>query len=48
MAQDATGWLDADPSARLTILDAAPLDAAAVRYFAPVAKLLIQRLKLLD
>jgi len=31
-------WLDADPSARLAILDAAPLDAAALRYFAPVAK----------
>ena len=31
-------WLEADPSARLAILDAAPLDAAAVRYFAPVAK----------
>jgi UDP-glucose 4-epimerase len=31
-------WLDADPAARLIILDAAPLDAAAVRYFAPVAE----------
>jgi UDP-glucose 4-epimerase len=30
-------WLDADSSARLIVLDAAPLDAAAVRYFAPVA-----------
>jgi UDP-glucose 4-epimerase len=30
-------WLDVDPSARLTILDAAPLDAVAARYFAPVA-----------
>ncbi len=30
-------WLDADPAARLVVLDAAPLDAAAVRYFAPVA-----------
>jgi UDP-glucose 4-epimerase len=30
-------WLDADPAARLLVLDAAPLDAAAVRYFAPVA-----------
>ena len=30
-------WLDADPAARLIVLDAAPLDAAAVRYFAPVA-----------
>jgi UDP-glucose 4-epimerase len=31
-------WLDADPAARLIVLDAAPLDAAAVRYFAPVAE----------
>lgn len=31
-------WLDADPSARLIVLDSAPLDAAAVRYFAPVAE----------
>jgi UDP-glucose 4-epimerase len=31
-------WLDADTSARLIILDAAPMDAAAVRYFAPVAE----------
>jgi UDP-glucose 4-epimerase len=31
-------WLDTDSSARLTVLDAAPLDAAAVRYFAPVAE----------
>jgi nucleoside-diphosphate-sugar epimerase len=30
-------WLDADPAARLILLDAAPPDAAAVRYFAPVA-----------
>ncbi|HXA37145.1 MAG TPA: NAD(P)-dependent oxidoreductase [Steroidobacteraceae bacterium] len=30
-------WLDADPRERLTVLDAAPLDAAAARYFAPVA-----------
>jgi len=29
-------WLDADPAARLVILDTAPLDAAAHRYFAPV------------
>lgn len=29
-------WLDADPAARLVVLDAAPLDAAALRYFAPV------------
>jgi UDP-glucose 4-epimerase len=31
-------WLAADPAARLVILDAAPLDAAALRYFAPVAR----------
>ncbi len=30
-------WLDADPAARLVILDAAPPDAVALRYFAPVA-----------
>lgn len=30
-------WLEAEPGARLVILDAAPADAAAVRYFAPVA-----------
>jgi UDP-glucose 4-epimerase len=29
-------WLDADPQARLVVLDAAPLDAVALRYFAPV------------
>lgn len=29
-------WLDADPDARLVVLDAQPLDAAAQRYFAPV------------
>ncbi len=29
-------WLDADPQARLVVLDSAPLDAAASRYFAPV------------
>ena len=29
-------WLDADRDARLVILDNAPLDAAAQRYFAPV------------
>jgi UDP-glucose 4-epimerase len=29
-------WLNADPAARLVVLDAAPLDAAAERYFAPV------------
>jgi UDP-glucose 4-epimerase len=31
-------WLDADRGARLVVLDAAPLDAVAVRYFAPVAE----------
>jgi UDP-glucose 4-epimerase len=30
--------LTADPSARLVVLDAAPPDAAAIRYFAPVAE----------
>jgi nucleoside-diphosphate-sugar epimerase len=30
-------WLDAQPDGRVVILDAAPLDAAAQRYFAPVA-----------
>lgn len=30
-------WLDTDPAARLVILDAEPLDAPALRYFAPVA-----------
>jgi UDP-glucose 4-epimerase len=29
-------WLDADPKERAIVLDAAPLDAAARRYFAPV------------
>lgn len=29
-------WLDADPAARLVVLDSSPLDAAARRYFAPV------------
>ena len=29
-------WLEADPAARLVILDSAPMDAAALRYFAPV------------
>jgi nucleoside-diphosphate-sugar epimerase len=29
-------WLESDPVARLVILDASPLDAAALRYFAPV------------
>jgi UDP-glucose 4-epimerase len=31
-------WLDADPDARLVVLDSAALDAAAQRYFAPVMK----------
>jgi UDP-glucose 4-epimerase len=31
-------WLDADPDARLVVLDSSPLDAAAQRYFAPVTK----------
>jgi UDP-glucose 4-epimerase len=30
-------WLEADPSARLVIVDAAPVDTMATRYFAPVA-----------
>jgi UDP-glucose 4-epimerase len=30
-------WLDAHPSERLVVLDAAPLDAAAQAYFAPVS-----------
>ena len=29
-------WLEADTGARLVVLDASPLDAAAQRYFAPV------------
>ncbi|HME38182.1 MAG TPA: NAD(P)-dependent oxidoreductase [Steroidobacteraceae bacterium] len=29
-------WLDTQPGERLVVLDAAPLDAAALRYFAPV------------
>ncbi len=31
-------WLDTNPASRLVILDAAPLDAAAQRYFAPVSQ----------
>ena len=31
-------WLDADPGARLVVLDSSPLDATAQRYFAPVMK----------
>jgi len=30
-------WLESDPKARLTVIDSAPLDAAAKRYFEPVA-----------
>jgi UDP-glucose 4-epimerase len=30
-------WLEAEPTRRAVILDAAPMDAAATRYFAPVA-----------
>lgn len=30
-------WLDSDPGARVVVLDAAPLDEAARRYFAPAA-----------
>jgi UDP-glucose 4-epimerase len=30
-------WLESDPKARLTVIDAAPLDPAAKRYFQPVA-----------
>lgn len=36
MSVMARHWLDADPQARVVVLDAAPLDAAAQRYFAPV------------
>jgi UDP-glucose 4-epimerase len=31
-------WLESEPDARLVVLDASPLDAAAQRYFAPVMK----------
>ena len=31
-------WLESDPAARVVVLDASPLDAAAERYFAPVTK----------
>ena len=31
-------WLDTDPTARLVVLDASPLDAAAERYFASYTK----------
>ena len=33
----ARSWLDRDPAARAVVLDRAPPDAAALRYFAPVA-----------
>jgi UDP-glucose 4-epimerase len=36
-------WLESDPAARLVVLDAAPLDAVAERYFAPF----MQRLSVL-
>ena len=31
-------WLETDPAARIVVLDASPLDAAAERYFAPFTK----------
>ena len=31
-------WLESDPAARLVVLDASPLDAAAEHYFSPVRK----------
>jgi UDP-glucose 4-epimerase len=31
-------WLEADPAARLVVLDTSPLDVAAERYFAPYTK----------
>jgi len=31
-------WLETDPAARVVVLDASPLDAAAERYFAPFKK----------
>src|SRR6202171_4428381 len=34
-------WLEADPRARLVVLDASPLDAAAQRYFAPFTDRLV-------
>ena len=37
MSVFARHWLDCDPAARVVALDASPLDAAAQRYFAPVA-----------
>ena len=36
MSVVARHWLEADPAARLVVLDSAPLDPAAQRYFAPV------------
>jgi UDP-glucose 4-epimerase len=35
MSVVARHWLEVDPDARLVLLDSAPLDAAAERYFAP-------------
>jgi UDP-glucose 4-epimerase len=35
MSVVARHWLEADPDERVVVLDAAPLDAAAKRYFAP-------------
>ena len=35
MSVVARHWLESDPNARLVVLDASPLDAAAQRYFAP-------------
>lgn len=35
MSVVARHWLESDPGARLVVLDASPLDAAAQRYFAP-------------
>ncbi len=37
MSVMARRWLESDPQARVVALDAAPMDAAAQRYFAPVA-----------
>src|SRR5579872_2663001 len=37
MSVVARHWLDRDPASRAVILDQSPLDAAATRYFAPVA-----------
>ena len=37
MSVMARTWLDAHPQDRAVLLDVAPFDAAATRYFAPVA-----------